>query len=172
VKWASGLIVVLGLLGCRERNRSDAERVDSSTSEQMAHGALPHEQLADSGCVALSPNHVMLSGRVFSQQRYGPPGYGENPSADERVEILVLQLPKALRPCSTLNSDTTRREGKPISEVQLVGKFRPDELAEFAGSRLEAFGSLRAQTWGTDYTELILEVDSIPMLSRRSQPAT
>src|SRR3989338_2775801 len=35
---------------------------------------------------------VELTGRVVSQEQYGPPNYGENPETDAKVRILVLRL--------------------------------------------------------------------------------
>ena len=66
------------------------------------------------------PAKVELQGRLTIEQKYGPPGYGENPDTDQGVQIPVLLLSAPIDvqgdPQSDLNQETVRG----VQRVQLV----------------------------------------------------
>lgn len=132
--------------------------------------ALRQSSESDSvACVSPWPAQVRLSGVVREEQRYGPPGYGETPTKDERVSVLVMQLAKPIDVCA----DTTPGDAHPVITgvrvLQLTGKLDPASVRRLAGSTLHVFGTLQRRAWGSDYTDVLIRVDSIPGLVTPAQ---
>jgi hypothetical protein len=98
------------------------------------------------------------------QQKFGPPGYGETPARDERVTILILRLEHGIDVCADSTASDPRRVVRDARELQLTGRVDPARLHSYRGKKLTVFGSLYRKAWGTDYTDVLIRVDSIPEL--------
>src|SRR5437667_6633171 len=86
------------------------------------------------------PAKVELQGRLTIEQKYGPPGYGENRDTDQRVQIPVLLLSPPIDvqgdPQSDLNQETVRG----VQRVQLV--FGPKSYRRLVCKNITVKGTL------------------------------
>jgi hypothetical protein len=89
------------------------------------------------------PAVVELEGRLISEERFGPPNFGETPEIDARIRVVVLRLNDVIdvvgNPSDALNA-TTERD---VVEVQLVFADAPiyDDAA-FYGKPVSVRGRL------------------------------
>ena len=68
---------------------------------------------------------VRLEGTLTERKEYGPPGYGETPSKDERTTILVLKLSSPISVQPAANAEATR----PRLLTKLIIKLSPPRLS-------------------------------------------
>ncbi|HET7632726.1 MAG TPA: hypothetical protein VFK16_10470 [Gemmatimonadaceae bacterium] len=112
-------------------------------------------------CVWPDRGSVQIRGTVRREQRFGPPGYGETPKRDEKLEIFVLHTPKRIRFCG----DTAIKHPAPVPELvenfQLTGAVDTTELRRLIGTQQTVFGRFVRQVWGSDFTPILIRVDSL-----------
>ena len=102
------------------------------------------------------PTKVELQGRLTIEQRCGPPGYGENPDTDQRVQIPVLLLSAPIDvqgdPQSDLNQETVRG----VQRVQLV--LEATSYRRLVGKNITVKGTLFRAITGHQYTDVVMNV--------------
>lgn len=162
-----GALLAVIVLGCaKETERpQDLELVPQTGRTSTQPAPAPR---AD--CVNLSPAKVSLSGVLRVEEHRGPPGYGETPKLDTRDTIVVLVTEVEVAACgdSTLGPDAVAKVR--TNRFQL-GRISRDMLRQ-PGARVTVFGELRHRVWGSQRTEIVIDVDSIPALRQRSQSST
>lgn len=172
-RWCERLLLILVSLACSGGERRSDETTVAARQAESAEGRVPRESIAvpEGPCLPSWPARVRLVGVVREEQRLGPPGYGETPARDQKVKILILRLARPIDVCA----DSTPRDTHPavpgVREVQLTGKLNPDHLKRMAGSTLHVVGTLQRRVWGSDYTDVLIRVDSIPDLNIRPEPS-
>jgi len=78
----------------------------------------PGQAAAVGSCMQMAPVVVSLSGRVYVESKYGPPGFGETPDRDSRIVGTILRLNHAIHVCADSNSSL--RPGRElVHEVEL-----------------------------------------------------
>ena len=93
----------------------------ASTPNQLGAGEIyPYE-----------PTPVTLTGKLYLEEQYGPPNYGESPPTDLRVTIRVLELPEpitvgTLDSLSELNAEII--DGVDRIQVVFAGASRNTEI--------------------------------------------
>lgn len=113
---------------------------------------------------------VSLVGRLRSEEKWGPPGYGETPDQDRRVTIYVLELDRPEVVCADPALEQNSRGESRVSRLQVTGRVDPEKLEASVGRRLTVWGALVHQAWGSDYTPVLIRVDSIPELRISRMP--
>ena len=80
------------------------------------------------------PAAIELSGVVTVQNRYGPPGYGEDPCKDEPLTVFVLRLPEKV----TIGTENSLSESNDavVNNVQLIQLKADFELQQKLQKRL------------------------------------
>jgi len=155
------------LASCRSERLSTMS--DSTPAVAPASGLARRSADAETRRCTMVGNGVMeLSGRLVQEHRAGPPGYGETPDRDEKISVFLLQLTDSLSICG----DSVDGESHPalrVTKVQLTGRIDPKQLTHYLGHTLMLYGTLNRQTRGTDFTPIVMRVDSIPGL--RSAPS-
>jgi hypothetical protein len=84
----------------------------------VALGCVAGQSHALEPCMQMAPTFVSLSGRVYLESKYGPPGFGETPKRDLRLTSAILKLDHTIYVCSDSNSSSTPGK-EPVREVQL-----------------------------------------------------
>lgn len=160
-RWFAGAMVVMA--GACSGNAEHAPALSSDSVSRSADS--PVQTVSPTlRCVPTERSPVQVSGTLIEQQKYGPPGYGETPARDERVMILVLRLERGIDVCGDSTASDPRRVIHDARELQLTGRIDPTRLQSYRGKKLTVFGSLYRKAWGTDYTDVLIRVDSIPEL--------
>lgn len=109
---------------------------------------------------------VRLEGMLTERKVYGPPGYGETPSKDERTTILILKLAHAItvepladaKAKDSPNLDIARN----LREVQLfVGRSQTAEARKLLGKTVVAAGTLNEAVAPSQYTRVWLDTKTL-----------
>jgi hypothetical protein len=164
-------LLLVFLLSCDAPSRAggDTTTVASGPATRPAPAPQARPSTNIMPCVSTWPTAVRLTGVVRAEQRFGPRGYGETPDKDRKVEILVLHLAQNIDVCA----DSTRGDAHPavngVRELQLTGTLDPDRVKRMTGTTLRVFGTLQRRAWGSDYTDVLIRVDSIPGLQAAPQ---
>jgi hypothetical protein len=167
----STLCVVVGLIwSCSEGPRRTPGDSAQALSAQQVPTASRSVDAAPETCVTAARGRVRLTGVLREEHRLGPPGYGETPRQDQKITILVLQLPNAIDVCADTSTDDPRPAVRAIRELQITGRLDPSRLRVSSGREITVYGSLYRQAWGTDYTQVLIRVDSIPGVYAAPRP--
>jgi hypothetical protein len=92
----------------------------------------------------------------------GPPGYGETPERDKRDTIVVLALDTSITVCGDESLGPKEPRQYRVQRVQLIGNA--GTATTHVGASVLVFGGLSRATWGWQFTDVVLGVDSIPEL--------
>lgn len=160
----------LALSACTDKPTRDpdvSQRRTDSLQVDTAQEVEPPE-----ACTPVWPEPVVLSGILREETRLGPPGYGETPRIDERIKLLLLELEVPIDVCRDPAIDAPQHIAKGVKVVQLAGAIDPDSPALGRGRPLVVYGQLRRQVMSKDFTEAILEVDSVPALRAHPRKVT
>lgn len=112
------------------------------------------------GCLRYEPASVELRGRLDRVMRYGPPGYGETPDADQRLEVPILTLARPIDVCADPNSATNNEDVHAVTEVQLIPGRQVDTGA-YVGKDVVAAGTLFRAHAGRHFTPVVMNVRSL-----------
>ncbi len=110
--------------------------------------------------VPYEPAVVELRGTLKVCERYGPPGYGEDPERDQRmrVPVLILSNPINVRgdPAAEVNIESVRG----VRELQLVF-LRAMNYSSLVGSQVVVRGKLSHAVSGHHFTPVVMIVESL-----------
>lgn len=104
---------------------------------------------------------------------FGLPGYGENPTTDPKVKILILRLgcPIAVEPVSNgQEPDLDPFTG--IREIQLFfdGSSRSAVVKRYLNTNIVVVGTLHQGIAGGEFTQVTMDVEKIALLSKQGVP--
>ena len=128
------LVVLFSMLGC--------------TATMAASGVAQRVFL-------LEPERSRIAGVLTEEIHYGPPNYGENPSSDQKMKVLVLVVSPAV--WVKLPDDPRPLETK---RIQLIVNG-PSTLKNLVGEYVEIAGRLFLAEGGQHVTPILMMVDSI-----------
>lgn len=121
--------------------------------------ALPGQTLATGSCKQMAPTVVSLSGHVYVESKYGPPGFGETPDRDSRIVGTILKLGHAIHVCADSNSSPNPGL-EPVHEVELnFNQYKP--LASMRRSKIIVTGWLSEGLSATDSRRIRLLVATV-----------
>lgn len=162
-RWpGSAFYMPLLLLGCPEPRGAEHPRESSALPPHAVATDTQPDTASRAACAPLWPTQVSLLGTLRQEQRFGPPSYGETPSKDERVSIALLELPSKLAVCPDIASSAQGSAVIRVRAVQLIGRVDSVFVARRTGTKVRVFGTLQHQVRSSDYTDILLRVDSIP----------
>ena len=105
---------------------------------------------------------VRLEGTLTERKVYGPPGYGETPSKDERTTILILKLAHAITVEPLAKDSPSLDIARNIREVQLfVGRSQTAEARKLLGKTVVAAGTLNEAVAPSQYTKVWLDTKTL-----------
>jgi hypothetical protein len=109
---------------------------------------------------------VRLEGTLTERKEYGPPGYGETPSKDERDTILVLKLSSPISVQPTANAAASGSASldpvKDVRELQLfIPKPQVAEARKLLGRAVVAVGTLNEAAAPSQYTKVWLDTQTV-----------
>ena len=109
---------------------------------------------------------VRLEGTLTERKEYGPPGYGETPSKDERDTILVLKLSRPISVQPTANAEASGSASldrvKDVREVQLfMPKPQVGDVRKLLGKVVLAVGTLNEAAAPSQYTKVWLYTQTL-----------
>jgi hypothetical protein len=148
------------------REFSSHDLVEDSTKAPNAH------QESQARCAPLWPTRLILYGVVEESHRLGPPGYGETPEIDEKLTIFLLQLDQPIDVCADTTGGQAGVGVRDVRTLQLTGRLDQGVIKQHLDEPLSVFGTLSPKEWGTDFTDIILHVDSIPALRPQQAGST
>jgi hypothetical protein len=111
--------------------------------------------------LCFQPCSVALIGKVQIENKYGPPGYGENPSLDERVVIYVLKLKT---PVNFRDSPNGVYEGDTIENVkfiQLAYGPKIKNYTKFTDHIVRVTGQVYESESASFYTRVFMAVTTV-----------
>ena len=169
--WPGWLVAPLMYIACSPNASAerDTTAVAGGPAPQQAPAPQATPRTEAASCLSAWPTQVRLAGTVRAEHRFGPPGYGETPDKDRRVEILVLHLAQPIDVCADSTTGDAHAPVRDVREVQLTGTLDPERVKWMTGATLRVFGTLQRRAWGSDYTDVLIRVDSIPGLQVRPQ---
>lgn len=109
---------------------------------------------------------VRLEGTLTERKEYGPPGYGETPSKDERTTILVLKLSSPISVQPTANAEASGSASldpvKDVRELQLyIPKPQVADARKLLGKVVVAVGTLNEAAAPSQYTKVWLDTQTV-----------
>lgn len=109
---------------------------------------------------------VRLEGTLTERKEYGPPGYGETPSKDERDTILVLKLSNLISVQPAANAEARGSASlDPVKDVREVQLFisRPQivDARKLLGKVVVVVGTLNEAAAPSQYTKVWLYVQTL-----------
>lgn len=158
--------IVMSLCACCSKRQPNG----SATSAQVATPVLRDSASAASAariCIPLWPTPVRLSGTIVREEKYGPPGYGESPKRDARLQVFLLELPEAVAVCADTSRVAPQPQAEGVRLLQLTEHVSIGSLRKHLGASVEVFGTIRRRVWPSDFTDALIRVDSIPVLEIR-----
>jgi len=144
----------ISIAACSEKSQGTPRDSTTTTKAPVASGG--HTGSTTASCVPATSSRLRLSGIVREEHRLGPPRYGETPKRDQKITILVLALPQPIDVCADTTSDTPHPAVRWIRDLQITSHLDPEKLRAHFGREITV--------WGTDYTQVLIRVDSIPGL--------
>jgi hypothetical protein len=163
---AAGLILVL-LGGCKPAPDRAAPDLAPLASQPMPVQAKkpPQASVQRGNCV--TEGAITLSGTLVREVRLGAPGYGENPSTDERDTIAVLQLQRELALCR--DSVPGQPADAPLRGRRITLRNVPESVLRLTGGRVTVYGVLAEASFAFEHGPVVIWVDSIPALRERAR---
>jgi Domain of unknown function (DUF4431) len=110
-------------------------------------------------CLSYEPAIVQVEGRLLHVERFGPPGYGEDPEVDQRVSVPILQLAEPTKICGDPDSEVNNESFDGITEVQLDPGGTSYRM--LIDADVVATGTLSRAVTGHHYTEVILRLTKL-----------
>lgn len=149
----SVIVAVTGLLGCESEWKQMPDTNVSRVQAETGRSSTPE-------CPS-EPQPVQLMGRLVSEERFGPPGYGETPDRDARVEIYVLALDQPRDICPETDPSRRREWLVDVDRIQVTGPRSATELKRYVGARVAVTGILDRAVWGGDFTPVVMRASHI-----------
>lgn len=112
-------------------------------------------------CFRYEPAIVDLKGTMIKSIEYGPPNYGEDPEHDAKMEVVEIELDKAVNVCRDPASNVNTENVVDIKKIQLIFLTGDESWRELVGHRVVATGSLSAAVSGHHFTSVVLNVKRI-----------
>ena len=161
--------VLMTLCACRSKQEPRASATSARPPTVASASDSAQRVAVQPDCVPLWPVPVRLSGTIEKEEKYGAPGYGENPKTDEKLQVYLLKLSVPIDVCADTSSVAPQPSAKGVRFVQLTEHVSEQELRRHLGVSVEVFGTLRRRVWPGDFTDALIRVDSIPALRRRAE---
>lgn len=111
--------------------------------------------------LCFSPCTVEVEGILISEEKFGPPNFGETPDQDARLQVFIIQLD---RPVDIVPATPGSQEGDAMSgvrRVQLEVSPLPPQTKSLVSRRVVARGQLRQAILPTHFEPVVLTVESI-----------
>jgi uncharacterized protein DUF4431 len=119
-----------------------------------------------SPCLHFEPEEVTLRGTLTALSRYGPPGYGENPTPDEKVQVPVLNLDQPVEVCG----NKTNPDGLNTGTYHVVRQIQLVWLGSFDGylqRHIVVTGTLFEAITAHHWTAVLLTVKHLQLAELR-----
>lgn len=142
------------LAACRAPDRAPGSVPPADTSALAAPMSVDTQRTPPADAIRFGRT-VTLRGTLDTLKRYGPPGYGENPAADERLTFVVLRLDAPID-VYTGHQDWEKTETD-VRDVQLVVHERFGRLTSRVGQRVEVTGTPFHSITGYHHTKVLLD---------------
>ncbi len=111
-------------------------------------------------CLSYEPNAVVLRGTIRQHTFAGPPNYESIAKGDEREDVWILHLSKAI--CVSASKDWEKENS--VSKIQLVfleGQKQYNRYSPLLGQRVTVTGTLFQSHTGHHHTRVLITVDHI-----------
>jgi hypothetical protein len=105
------------------------------------------------------PSVVNLAGVLMEKLVYGPPGYGETPQKDRKINIVFFELtnPINLKADPADLRDMDDRTG--VTEIQIDTSDSKAPLKKFLNKKVTLRGVLYEATSGTEFSSVLMTVN-------------
>ena len=101
------------------------------------------------------PTVVTVSGVITSEKHFGPPGFGETPGRDQKVDVPVLKLDQPVQTLAKQDDPTNSTSFKDVKKMQIVGQPWA-EVLEHKGQHVQITGSLFQRQSSENYTSVLI----------------
>jgi len=121
-------------------------------------------QASDKVCLEYEPVVVILSGKITRHMEYGAPGYGEDPTHDEKEVYWYLDLDRPLCVNGKDEVSPDMESEEDIRELQIV--FHKYPTGQWVGHRATITGTLFHSDSGHHHTKVLIKSESITRTAR------
>lgn len=115
---------------------------------------------ATAQCLRYWPAVNTLKGTLTVVERYGRPGFGENPKTDSRVRVPILVLSQPVDVCADGKDGSDRDSFRGVREVQL-SVLKWSQLEPYVGREVVVTGTLSEAVTANDYTNVVCTVKKL-----------
>ena len=122
--------------------------------------AVVHSANAQTQRLSYEPATVELEGKVITEQKYGPPNYGQNPKTDQKVTVAILVLRDPIDVLAT-PGDAVNTQVNGVTRIQLVFTDGKTVDKQLIGKDVLVKGKLFHSHTGHHYTDVLIDVSSI-----------
>lgn len=140
------IIASLALAACSTNPQAEGEATETKKENAAGYQYEP----------AVSTIHGTLSSRVY----WGPPGYGEDTTVDERENVYLLLLDKGIN-IQAPQKDLSGGYNAAINNVMQLQLVNQQSLDAYLGKNVTVTGTLFGAQTGHHHTDVLLDVKSI-----------
>lgn len=111
------------------------------------------------------PYKVQLRGVLIKRNEYGPPGFGESPLTDKKVQVYILVLDEPVNVKANSKNSGDIGTFRNVREVQIIASssVKYKSYAEFIGTHVTATGELIEGDIQGQYTDVVLVLGNIEL---------
>lgn len=140
------IIASLALAACTTNPQREQDNVDTTPENAVEYQYEP----------VVSTIHGTLSSKVY----WGPPGYGEDTTADEKENVYLLMLDKGIN-LKAPKKDLSDGYNAAINNVMQLQLVNQQSLDSYLGKNVTVTGTLFGAQTGHHHTDVLLDVKSI-----------
>ncbi len=160
-EWVKGVFGKLKDFEGMLENRGNKIRLSESNEKDSMNS----KEALDSEIVKeyyFEPNVSIIEGTLITRLHYGPPGYGEDPTNDEKRYPFILQLDDPIKVIAE-DTDDFNSTTSDVLEIQLVLMGEPfvEMAKQYKNKHIKVQGTLFSALTGYHYTEVLMTVDKI-----------
>lgn len=111
-------------------------------------------------CLPYEPATVSLTGTLTSEEKLGPPGYGETPDVDRKMTIFVLRLDAPIDTCGQPGGVINFDSLKNVTEVQVYCAEDLD-CRQYLARKLTVAGTLEQAILGAHFKPVVARVSKV-----------
>jgi hypothetical protein len=113
------------------------------------------------------PAVVKLTGTLIFERRYGPPGYGNTPDKDEKLEVPILFLDAPITVEAAQNDPNEYETETDVTEVQI--SMPAEDLKKYLYQSVTVEGRLSERRTGYDFAPIIIDVENLSKITEATR---
>jgi hypothetical protein len=109
------------------------------------------------------PAVVKLTGTLIFERRFGPPGYGNTPDKDEKLEAPFLFLDAPITVVAAQNDPNEYETETDVTQVQI--SMPAEDLKKYLYQSVTVEGRLSERRWSHDFASVFIDVENLSKIT-------